>query len=52
MCGIIVSEKRETYGEVNQSHKKLTKLVTQLDELVIKIISHVGWWIILIKIFE
>ena len=30
--------------------KKLTELVAQLDELVVKIISNVGWVLILIKI--
>lgn len=32
--------------------KKLTELVTQLDELVVKIISLAGWIIILIKVLD
>lgn len=32
--------------------KKLLKLVEQLEKLVIRIISLVGWVIILIKLFQ
>ena len=32
--------------------KKLTKLVTQLDELMVKIISLVGWVLILFEILD
>lgn len=38
--------------ELIETIKKLTKLVKQLDELMVKIISLAGWIIILIKILE
>lgn len=35
-----------------KSIKKLTKLVAQLDELMVKIISLVGWVLILFEILD
>lgn len=38
--------------KLRENVKELTKLVAQLDELMVKIISVVGWVLILIKILE
>lgn len=51
-CGIIHTSKDEGGDTVERLIKKLIKLLTQLNELMIKIIELVGWVIILIKLFE